>query len=604
MRFLAPSAFALTALVGPLVALYMLKSRRTRMVVPSIVLWERAGLSVSSALPWQRLKITPLLILQLIVLSLFVAALARPFLSEQSLLGPHTVLVVDTSGSMAMSNRWELLQDRALGLVADASPAQIVSIVEGGPNPRVVTAFSSDPEVLARAMESLTPGGGVERLDEAIRLARGLETPDRPTKLIVLSDGGPTGTPLESEPIINAEHIAFTAFEPNIGIAAFSTEPSAEGATRLFLETANWDEAAAAREVEISVNDLVVAAVTMDMPPLGRARQTIPVEAGPGDMVTARLLGAPDGLELDDTATISVGRPHSSSVTVLGEGSIFLTSLIDASPFEVAEGDGADLLVVDGGPLPEIDRPAWIIATDEVPGGMNQIGTVQNVAVSFQQPGEPMLDQVDLSQVAVAEAQLVETMEWFPLVRAGDVPLVLLGQVNGQRVVYFTFDITHSNLPLQVAFPVLGIRILEFLAGGGAIVVEPELAGTPIVVSPPPGSTARVTTPSGVTRDLPAGTTLFRETNEVGGYLIEYTDEDGDPIASDVALRKFAPNESAGDFHELATVAPSATDEFTGQLVREWAPWFLGALLVFLGIEWWVGHRRPIRARRATVTVQ
>lgn len=602
MSFLAPAAFALAALAGPLIALYMLRSRRSRMVVPSILLWEQAGVSVSAALPWQRLKVTPLLLLQLLVLGLFVLALARPFLAQQTELGPHTVMVIDTSGSMAMSDRWSLLQDRALGLAGDASAENIVSIVDGGPNPRVVTAFSSDAEVVAQAIAGLTPSGGVEQLDEAMRLARGLETPDRPTKTLVFSDGGPEGSMLDAEPVINAEHIAFTDLGPNVGISAFSTEPSAEGATRVFLELANWSDEPTTRRIQISVNDLVAVVVTAEMESLGRSRQTVPLDAEPGDLIAARLLGDPDALELDDFAAITVARPQAGTVAVVGEGSAFLTALVDAAPFGWAQGGISDLLIVDGGPLPTIDRPSWLIRTDEPPEGIEVVGTVQNVGVTFQQPGEPMLDQVDLSEVVVAEAQVVESLEWFPIVRAGDVPLVLLGTVDGHRVVYFTFDITHSNLPLQVAFPVIGIRILEHLSGGGALTVTPELSGVPIVLTAPEGSTATVTQPDGTAVTLASGSSLYRATNQVGAYLVEYVSSDGLVVKTEQALRRFAPTESAGDFRQIAVIAPAPNSGFSGELVREWIGWFLGALLVFSMLEWWVGHRRPIRKRIEVVT--
>ena len=107
MNFLAPAALALAALAIPLIVLYMLRTRRHRQEVSSVMLWERAGVAVTSAVPRQRLKVTPLLIAQLIALALFVLLLARPFLREASLLGPHTVFVIDTSGSMAMAGRLE-----------------------------------------------------------------------------------------------------------------------------------------------------------------------------------------------------------------------------------------------------------------------------------------------------------------------------------------------------------------------------------------------------------------------------------------------------------------------------------------------------------------
>ena len=51
MSFLIPAAFGLAALAGPLIVLYMLRSRRQRVEVPSTLLWEQLDLPVSSAVP-------------------------------------------------------------------------------------------------------------------------------------------------------------------------------------------------------------------------------------------------------------------------------------------------------------------------------------------------------------------------------------------------------------------------------------------------------------------------------------------------------------------------------------------------------------------------
>ena len=75
MNLLAPAALALGALAIPLIVLYMLRSRRQRLEVSSVLLWERADESVTSAVPWRRLEPSPLLLLQLVVLALLVFAL-------------------------------------------------------------------------------------------------------------------------------------------------------------------------------------------------------------------------------------------------------------------------------------------------------------------------------------------------------------------------------------------------------------------------------------------------------------------------------------------------------------------------------------------------
>lgn len=598
MTFLIPAAFGLAALAGPLIVLYMLRSRRPRVEIASTLLWEQVEVPVSSAVPWEKFRLTPLLILQLLVLAAFVLTLARPFYTQQTLLGPHTVFVIDTSGSMAMAGRLETARAQALRLIADLSESNQVSVVEAGPVPKVLVAFARDPELVTAALNGLAATGGRADLSGALRLARGLATPDRPTNVLIFSDGG--DVPLPEEPVVGAEFVRFDDFGPNLAVSAWSLEPSTEGTTRAFLQVSNYSPEPRSISAEVAVNGLAAGFIDLDIPAMSAARQTTPIDAGPGDVVSVELVGADDALPLDDRSDLIVGGGPERAVSILGNGSPFLSALVDAVPGFGAAGDRPpDLLIVDGGELPEIDRPAWLIAPETGPEGLTITELVRNSAVTYQRPGEPILDSVDLSDVAVAEAQVVDAPRWLTLVRAGEVPLILLGEVNGHRVAYFTFDLTHSNLPVQVGFPILGARVLEWLAGGGAGAVSTEPAGTPIPLSAPAGTTATVTMPDGEMRDLTPGAAVFVDTGQPGVYRLGYVDEEGNVIEGPVAVRTFVVDESAGSSRALATSGTATEADDASTLIREWAPWVIAMVLALMAVEWWVGHQRPWLRRRS-----
>lgn len=602
MRFLVPAAFGVAALAGPLLVLYMLRSKRRPQQVGSTMLWQRVGEPVSSAVPWKPLKLTPLLLVQLLVLGLFVLSLARPFASEATVLGPHTVFVIDTSGSMAMAGRFEQATAAAVDLAADVSDANLGSVVEAGPDPRVLAAFSGDAEAVTAAIEGLRPGGGVEDMSTAIQLARGLAAPDRETSVVIFSDGG--SVPLVEEPVAGATHLVFDDRASNLSVSGFDAEPSTDGAPRVFVAVDNHGPDDRAVTVAFEIDGLPGGSVDLEVGGLGSAREVVPLVAGPGSVVTATIAEADDSLSLDDRADLVIGGGAVRTVGVTGEGSPFLTALLASTPGVAAAADPAesDLLIVDGGPLPEIDRPTWLIRPETAPEGIELTGLERNLGVTFSRPGDPVLDGVDLSEVAIAEAQAVATTTWLPLASSGPVPLILLGEVGGHRVVYTTFDLVHSNLPVQVAFPILGANLLNWLGGGEAGVVSTEPAGTPIALLSPSGSRSRVTTPDGAVHDLAADSGLFVDTDLPGVYRVEYVDGEGVVTPGEVAVRRFVVGESPGPAREIAvTVAPGETAD-DGFLVREWAPSVIGAALAMMGLEWWIGHQRPGLRRRREVT--
>lgn len=591
MSFLVPGALALFALSIPLLVLYMLRSRRQRFEVPSVMLWAGEEEFVSAAVPWQRLKITGALLLQLLALAAFAILLSRPFFEEETLLGPHTVLIVDTSGSMAMEGRLDAAKERAVELAAEASDAQLISIVDGGPNPRVVAAFSRDPEGLREAIATLSPTGGSDELGEALRLARGLATPDRPTSILFLGDGGIPGS--VAEPVTNAIHVPFDATGDNVAITGFGAGPG-EGQTRMFLELTSYSNKPESVTAQLTVDGLPIGSVDAELDPGERAQKAIAVDAGPGDIVTVALIDHTDSLPLDDTSAAVLSGSAEVSVAVLGTGSRFLDALLGSiSGVRDAAGAPPDVVIIDRDDASLVDRPAWIIAPETPPSGIEIIGLLEYPVITYQRPGEPTLEGVDLADLAIAEAQIVNAPEWLSLLRAGEIPLILLGEVDGQRAVYFTFDLTRSNLPVQVSFPIFGARLIDWLGGSRVTTAATAPAGTPIPLVTPEGSHARVTLPDGSRRDLVEGLLTYEAATLPGVYRVEYVAEDGSVVAGPVAARQFVASESAAEPRVITVVEEGTQAAETSRLLREWAPLIIALLLAIVLLEWWVAYGRP-----------
>ncbi|MBA2336638.1 MAG: BatA domain-containing protein [Acidimicrobiia bacterium] len=601
MSLLAPLGLALTALAVPLVVLYMLKSRRSGIEVSSIRLWEGEEEFVSSSLPWKRLEITAALLLQLLALALFALALARPFFHQATLLGPHTVLVVDTSGSMAQAGRIDAARQRLVELAAEASEDKLISIVQAGPQPRVLAAFSREAATLVDIVSAVDAGGGTADLEGAIRLARGLATPDRPTTMLILSDGGVEGT--LTEPVVDARHLAFDAVDDNLAITGFGTGTVGEGTTRAFVEVTSYAGGPVTVPVAITVDGLDAGTVDIELAAGGRDRRLVPVDAGPGQVVEASLVAAPDGNPLDDTAALVLGGATELVVATTGEGSPFLDALLAATPGVVPPlGAPADIVVMDGGDASIVDRPAWVIRPETAPPGIDIVGRLDNPVITFTQPGEPLLDGLDLSAVAIAEADIVQAEGWVPIVAAGDVPLILLGDVAGHRVVYFAFDPVRSNLPVQVAFPVLGARLIDWLAGSRIGAEAIADAGVPIAVAPPAGATTVITTPSGETVTVADQVLEYARTEQPGIYRVSYLDAAGEPLGGVLATRRFVAAEAAATPRSIAVTEPEQQGLQDATIIREWAPLLLALLLALVLVEWWVAFGRPRPRRRAAVT--
>ncbi len=251
------------------------------------------------------------------------------------------------------------------------------------------------------------------------------------------------------------------------------------------------------------------------------------------------------------------------------------------------------MIIVDGGDAGIVDRPAWLVAPQVPPAGVTITGRLEQPIITYQRPGEPILEGLDLSDIAIAEADIVEAPGWLPLVRAGEVPIVLLGEVDGHRSIYFTFDLARSNLPVQVTFPILGARVLDWLGGSRVAATSTAPAGTPIGLAPPAGGSAVITTPGGESATVGAEFTTFTATETPGIYTVEYIDSAGSVVGSALAARQFVATEAMGDSRQISTTLDESAAGAEGSLLREWAPQILAALLAIILIEWWVAFGRP-----------
>src|SRR5215813_8358434 len=121
MNFLAPAAFAFAAAIPVVIVFYLLKRKRVVKLVSSTLLWQKFLAETQASAPFQKLKRNWLLILQIILLTLVILALARPYFSSKARPAELRVVILDASASMQATdespNRFEKARSEALGWV-------------------------------------------------------------------------------------------------------------------------------------------------------------------------------------------------------------------------------------------------------------------------------------------------------------------------------------------------------------------------------------------------------------------------------------------------------------------------------------------------------
>jgi hypothetical protein len=143
-------------------------------------------------------------------------------------------------------------------------------------------------------------------------------------------------------------------------------------------------------------------------------------------------------------------------------------------------------------------------------------------------PDEPLLRYVDLTTLHVAQATRLSLPDWARTVvptAAGD-PLLYTGTRDGVASGVLAFEPRRSDLPLQVAFPILVSNLVGELVGAARAPTAAVAPGSLVSLPVPAGATGlRVTRPDGTTLDLaPAvtggATATLGSTEQLGIYTV------------------------------------------------------------------------------------
>ncbi len=581
MNLLLPAGLLAALLAIPILVMHMLRPRRPREIVSSLLLWGDSGRPMSANQPWQKFRWTLLLLLQLLIVAVFTFALMRPARVETTALAQHTVFIVDASGSMAAADgapdRLGSAVDRLEELRAELPEGGTASVVVAAPRSAVVLEDDPDPRAFSRVIRRIRTSASHADFEGAFALSEALESPDRPTGFVLVSDGGlteleqgtaPPGMRFESvgDQSMNRAITSLTVSSTRIGVNATVTVastggPAATQTLRVDLDGATVDE----REVTIPKGGVVEEAFEL-----------------PAGARVAAFLEGEDLLGSDNHRYAAATLAGVLKIRILGESTYFVEQLVAALgdvDVVLSPDEAVDLEVYSGVAVPAVPEVAFIAIFP--PGGAPGItvfGEVDNPIPTLV-ADDPVLRDVDFSRIAIADAQLLDVAVGETILGAPGAPLIVRGEAGGIPFFYFAFTLERSNLPIDVSFPILGSRMVGALAGG-------EETATGITVGDPVpigrlGGT--VIDPRGTRQEVAPGDPA-PIADLSGFWTIDPEDGEQRQVAANAAVI-----ESALDPQPLPALPPaSAADEGTFEaapLARSLLPFVIAALIALLLIE-------------------
>ncbi len=598
MDLLNPSAFLFALLAVPIILLYLLRLQRREQTVSSTLLWRQATMDREANTLWQRLRRSLLLILQLITLAFLVFALVRPYVNVPGAVSGRSIVLLDASASMQATDvapsRFEAARARVRDLINGLGVNDQMTLILVDGAPRALSALTSDKSQLLDALDSARPSLDAANWSAAIALAVATGAGDEDTTTLVLSDGAHADD-LGLLPG-KARFIPIGNSGDNVAISALTLRRTLRGLSA-FVRVTNSGSQDDRVLVSLRADGALVDARVLNVPAGAFAEWTIGNINPNAVAVDARIDEAQRNFLAVDDAAYAVNTANTTRhALLLTRGNRFLEQALASLPgLRVTraatmppDAQTYDLYVLDNMTVTLPARAnALLIGAQSV---FTTSGVFSNTDY-VRTEAHPIARNVDWRGVNVLDAQRVNAPGWLrPVIESQGGPLVLAGESakdDLQRAVLITFDLRRSDLPLQIAFPILIANSVEWLAPAQGLNVP--LNVKPGEVVPIPENT-RVTLPSG--EEVVAGRRGFAQTDRLGIYTFDAGQAQGAFAVnfSNVSESRIAPNPNlqVGSANANAN-AEQVESRATSQ--REFWHWLAGIALVLLLAEWWVYQR-------------
>src|SRR5437588_7455083 len=175
MAILAPLAALGLLTIPAIVLLYFLKVKRPEVRVATLMFWRPYVADRQANAPWQRLRYSLLLLVQLLAALALAVGLMRPGVTGAAGVARTTVVMIDASPSMEATDvqptRFAAAVEKTRELASQMGAGETMAVILAGPHAQLLAAPSGDAAVIRSALDRARPAGSPGDFGEAISLA-------------------------------------------------------------------------------------------------------------------------------------------------------------------------------------------------------------------------------------------------------------------------------------------------------------------------------------------------------------------------------------------------------------------------------------------------
>lgn len=535
MMFLLPWGLLGLMAIPLILLLYILKQKREKLTVSSLVLWQQVLRDMQARTPWQKLRKNLLMFLQLLAALLIVLALAG--LALQLFKGDKesVILVMDTSLSMSSTDiqptRLEAAKKDALQYVKDLPKESRVTVVTIGRDADVLLYASDSADEAARSIQAIEPTSSYMDPAKAEELLLSLKKQDRDASLVLFGD----------KPItVGSETIQFSGYERqknNLALIRFNHTRSKDLISAMSI-LRNQGDVDTEASVSLYGDDEFLDSQRVTI----KANETQTVwwqEIPPTVTELYCVIDTKDNLEADNHAYDTVLSDDPVKVLLVTGGNYFLekifslvqgVELVRTLPEEMTEYKGYDLYVLDGTVPENLPTDGNIVIFAPKQNSLFPVGDWMDTP-AVQPVEHAIFKYLDKLSFSIGRTRILEKPQWAETVlEANGNPLIMDGRLQNTRILIFGFNLYETDLPLKSEFPVLISNILAEYSSGSSSAISGVLTGDALRFSlQPDAQSAKVFLPGGEALSVapPIPPEPFLHTDAPGIYRLEQKKADG-----------------------------------------------------------------------------
>jgi len=632
----------LGAIVIPLLLLlYFLRLRRQTMQISSTMLWERAVEDLHANSPFQRLRPSTLLVLQLLALALVVFAIMQPQIEGGTPNEGTHVILIDRSGSMTAIgeddlSRLEEAKEKAIHLVDQIHGGGIFSssggetmVIAFSDHAEVVSPFTDSIQQLSNAILSIEPTHGQSLLRESLTLARAYTTTVDPEKdglsasesaqLELFSDGRIAD--ISEQALQRGEslqyHMVGSTDARNIGIATIDAQRKSESSeeVQVFLSLLNTNPESATADIELQIDGVPIGVQQVTIPaqqgdlPGTTSMVFVPFSISKSGVVSARIL-TEDALEIDNQASLIIPPAKELKVLLAEEGAPIIQTVLEGmhlAELSVVSGSTLNQMLTDGSTtsfdvvvardvqLASVPRGAYLLfgQPPPIPAFDTHVdGEAQVMLVARDE--HPVMRFVRYEEIVVTKGyDVVVDQSVDTLLEGSQWSAVMAYRGDGIQLIYVSFDPMNSNWPYLRSFPFFVFNGVHFLGHrGNQLTASSRQVGQTITEHVLESETIELIEPDGSIHSVLVdgnGEVSWGPIRLMGVHAIQSNKVTHSRIAINSPTSE--SNIASREQISIGATKVSASRSSGNSFIQLW-PWALGAVLAVLLAEWWVYQKK------------